>query len=27
MLLERGFSGSGTVNELPDAPLEPRDER
>jgi putative membrane protein len=27
MLLERGFSGSGTVNELPDAPLEPKDER
>jgi len=27
MLLERGFSGSGTANELPDAPLEPRDER
>jgi putative membrane protein len=27
MLLERGFSGSRTVNELPDAPLEPKDER
>lgn len=27
MLLERGFSGSGTVNELPDTPLEPKDER
>ena len=27
MLLERGFAGSGTGNELPDAPLEPKDER
>lgn len=27
MLLERGFAGSGAVNELPDAPLEPKDER
>jgi putative membrane protein len=26
MLLERGFAGSGTANELPDAPLEPEDE-
>jgi putative membrane protein len=26
MLLERGFAGSGIVNELPDAPLEPEDE-
>jgi putative membrane protein len=27
MLLERGFAGSGTANELPDAPLEPKDDR
>lgn len=27
VLLERGFSGSGIANELPDAPLEPKDER
>lgn len=27
MLLERGFAGLATANELPDAPLEPEDER
>jgi putative membrane protein len=27
MLLERGFASSGTANELPDAPLEPKDDR
>ena len=27
LLLERGFAGSGSANELPDAPLEPKDRR